>query len=576
MRSPLLAPLLLSAIAAPGSRQARQDLVLDRPVQGELTNDEAHVFTLDLPAGQFVYGEVEQRTVDVVLTILGPGGDRLGTFDQPSRGAELFEFTSAKAGVHRLEVRPFGGERGEFVARLLRCEPLGATKAARIDQILTRYAGRDRPGVVVAEVRGGEVVFEASYGMAHLEWGIPNSGRIKFDIGSTSKTFTAFAICFLARQGHLDLDADIRQVLPELPDLGATVTLRHLLTHTSGYRDAMDLVLLGGRMPEDEFDFEELFGVLRRQEELQDPPGTVHRYNNTGYQLLACVVERVTGSSLSRWLTENVFVPLGMRDTVARDARGLLIPNRAEGYIPNGAGGVRTAAQNAVTPGSSGVWSTVHDLARWMGNFESEALGGPELLESMATPFVLPGGAPNTYGLGLRIDEERGLRRIHHSGGAMAFRSWFAYYPELGAGFLLLSNTSEFHRGAVSAVAEALFGERMQPPRTAGPTAPATPLETEPEAGAAVAFDDLAGRYYSAELDALYELSVTAAGLQVRQRRLGTIALEPAGRDRFRAAWLFRELVVRRSEEGAPLGFEVSTPRNARVRFRRLPGDFGR
>jgi len=256
-----------------------------------LGSEDTHAYTLELPADYFVVGSVDQISVDVVVTVLDGEGEEVRTFDSPARGPEMFQLTTEKAGVYRFEVSPFEEETGLYEFELRLVEPGATTPEGKVDQLMSAYSGEETPGAVAAIVRDGEVEFARAYGMANLTHGIPMTVDTRNNIGSTSKQFTAFAILLLAQQGELTLDDDIRIHIEELPDLGETVTIRNLLTHTSGYREFLNALSVSGRRL-DEGDFiarEEIIALVQNQPELQNSPGAEWNYNNTAFALLTVV-----------------------------------------------------------------------------------------------------------------------------------------------------------------------------------------------------------------------------------------------------------------------------------------------
>ncbi len=344
-------------------------------------------------------------------------------------------------------------------------------------------------------VQGGRITFQGAWGMANLSHGIPLTPETRINIGSTAKQFTAFAVALLAEEGRLSLDDDIRTHLPEVPDLGATVTLRHLLTHTSGYREFINALAIGGWRIEDS-DFvgrEEALRVVQRQPELQNAPGAEWNYNNTGYLLLGMVVERVTGEPFAPWMETHVFHPVGMRHTVIREDPRQVIPDAAYGYRPLPEGGFRHGQDVGAAVGAGSVYSTLADMARWMENLSTGRHGGRAVLETMTTPTVLTSGQATTYGLGIEIDREGGLQRIHHPGGDIAHYSHFAWFPELDAGIIVVSNHGGFSSTIPARLTRAAFGAAMEPaaseagePSGAQPTSesrPASEAQPSPEAG---------------------------------------------------------------------------------------------
>ena len=491
-----LRSLTLALIAASAaSAQPAAPLTPGTVRSGTLAADGQDRYALDLDAGTFVSGTAQQLTVDVVVTVTGPDGAEVGTFDGPPRGAEPFQFVAEAAGTYTLAVAPFEGAAGDYTVTLARVEPVATTPAGRVDQAMARFDGDDRPGALVAVVDGGEVVFERAYGMANLTHGVPMTLGTRTNIGSTSKQFTAFALGLLAQRGQLSLDDDVRMHLPELPDLGETVTLRHLLTHTSGYRDFLNALALAGRRVDkgSYIDRAEIVRLVQRQPALQNAPGAAWNYNNTGYALAATVVERVTGRPFPDWMAENVFGPLGMTETVVRADPTVVVPNSAQGYLPGDDGRWREVPDLYGAMGAGGIYTTVGDLALWLGNLDTAALGGPDLIREMTTRAVLADGDTTGYGLGLMVDEVGGRRRLHHGGADNAHRSMVTFFPELHAGVIVEFNGPEDAGATASRVARAFFGDRFLDDAPAPADAPAA-------ATGSVAFDDAlfdayAGRY---------------------------------------------------------------------------------
>ncbi|MFG0285377.1 MAG: serine hydrolase [Phycisphaerales bacterium JB039] len=474
-------------------------------VTGSLETEAARSYALEVAAGQFICGEANQLDVDVVVTVLDPSGKRIATFDGPGRGPEPFQFESDEAGTYRIEIAPFQGQRGDYTLVISRMEPIATDPGARVDQLMAAYDRPDVPGGVVAVIEAGEITFARAYGAANLTEPAPFEVDTRTNIGSTSKQFTAMAILLLAQRGKLSLDDDVRRHIPELPDFGETVTLRHLLTHTSGYREILNtLALAGWRLDEGDYiDRRQIIEVVQRQPALQNSPGAEWNYNNTGYGLLAQIVERISGESFPDWMRANIFAPLGMDDTSVRAHPGQIIAHSAQGYAPEGAtGGFRNAPDLGGAPGPGAIYTTVGDLAKWVANYRTGELGGREALEQMMTPCTLTTGTPVNYGLGLFIDEYRGLKRIHHGGADTAHRSMLMYFPELDAAVITQSNNALFAPTIAGSVAEAFFGEHLEDepetPELAAADAEAT--DFDPASYDPKAFDALAGRYELEEL----------------------------------------------------------------------------
>lgn len=437
-------------------------------VPGQVRSDslaatDVHTYSIDLPAHQFVYGEADQQTVDVVVTVYAPDGGVVHQFDGPARGPETFQFDTDVAGRYRIEVKPFEQAEGRYTIAIERVEPVATEPARRVDQLMAAYDGTDVPGGVVAVVRDGEITFARGYGMANLEYGVPNTPETAFHVASVSKQFTAFAIAMLAEWGKLGLDDDVRTYVPEVPDFGKTVTLRHLLTHTGGLRDQWDLWAMSGGRMDDVIRQVDLMALVERQRELNFEPGAEFLYSNTGYMLLAEVVERVTGEDFGAWMREHVFAPLDMRSTQVYDDHERLVTGRAYSYRI-GEQGLEKAVLSYANAGATSLFTTAEDLAKWLRNLHTAEIGGRGVVERMQERGVLTTGDTLGYALGLAIGPYRGLRRIQHGGADAGYRTMLAYYPEIEAGIIVLSNLASFQVGRIATeVAEAFFGDAMAP-----------------------------------------------------------------------------------------------------------------
>lgn len=474
MKSYLTLVGLLLAFAGNAAAQAVESLVVGQSQERTLEAGGTHTYILPLEAGWFVSGRVDQHGLDVAVTVTGPDDEQVSRFDSPSgaRGAEHFRFTTAAAGPHRIQVAPVDTTvTGRYVIHLRRAEPLAAAPEERVDQIMAMF-DTDTPGAVVAVFRGGGIGFARAYGMADLTHEIPFTVQTVTNIGSTSKQFTGFALALLADRGELSLDDDVRKYIPELPDFGETITLRHLLTHTSGYREFINTLVLAGRqvLESDWVARDEVIEVVRRQPRLQNAPGAEFNYNNTAFALATTVIERVTGRPFPQWMAEEVFAPLGMENTTVRAHPGQIIPNRSTGYVV-AEGGFREVRDLGASMGAGGIYTTVSDLAQWMRNLHTAELGGAEVMRQMTTRNILTSGDTTSYGFGLFIDTDRGLRRVQHGGADVAHRSTFVYYPDLEAGYVVLSNHGSIPGSIAPEVAQAFFGEHMvQKPTPAPPS----------------------------------------------------------------------------------------------------------
>ena len=342
--------------------------------------------------------------------------------------------------------------------------PLAPTLAAGVDSVFATFTTPGSPGCALGIVQRGGLVYSRGYGLASIELGVPITSRTVFDIGSVSKQFTAMAVLLLAREGKLSLDDEIQKYVPEIPRYARPVTIRHLLHHTSGLRDYIDLLVWSGLDEEAVTDDTDALGILARQQGANFAAGAEFRYSNTGFFLLSVLVRRVSGKSLRDFAAERIFRPLGMSHTQYVDRHDLIVPGKAASYA-RADSGYRLALANWEQTGDGAVNTTVEDLLAWDGNFSSGRVGGDGALRELQTTGVLNDGKPVTYALGLVVDRYRGARRVAHGGSWAGFRAQLTRFPDLGTSIIVLCNLAEAGPGALAArVADLVLGERLTGP----------------------------------------------------------------------------------------------------------------
>jgi CubicO group peptidase (beta-lactamase class C family) len=339
---------------------------------------------------------------------------------------------------------------------------------ARVDQIFA-FVDPDAPGCALGIIQDGQLAYGRGYGLANLDWGVPIGTSTVFDIASVSKQFTATAVALLEMDGVLSLDDDVQRWVPELPDYGAAITLRHLLNHTSGLRDYLTLLNLAGFDFDNVFDEEDGVRLIVRQRAPNFDPGSEYLYSNSGYLLLANIVRRASGMSLREFLQLRVFEPLGMTRTSIWDRNTEVLPGRATGYSRAGAEGWRIDhAWNFQMGGDGQVITSVEDLLRWDANFYDPVVGGQGLLDRLHTRGVLSNGDTIPYALGLTLDRYRGLPRVQHGGSWAGFRSQVARFPGERTSIVIECNRSDANPGAyASAVADLVLEEVFPEPPAA-------------------------------------------------------------------------------------------------------------
>src|SRR5579871_5740824 len=322
-----------------------------------------------------------------------------------------------------------------LVAALVKTTTAFATndspEAKQVDAIFADLAKPGSPGCALAVARGGKIIYEKGYGLANLEQEVPITPRTVFDIGSTSKQFTASSILLLEKQGKLSVNDDVRKYIPELPDYGQKITILHLLNHTSGLRDYLTLFDLAGINIDSVTTDEDALRIVTRQKALNFDPGSEFLYSNTGFFLLSVIVKHVSGETLREFAAKNIFAPLGMTHTQYRDDHTALIPNRALAYDWNEKKRAFTLNVSYFEQtGDGAVHTSVEDLLKWDENFYTGAVGGKSLITALQEPGKLNNGKQLHYARGLFLQPYRGLQAVEHGGSWGGYRAQLLRFPE--------------------------------------------------------------------------------------------------------------------------------------------------
>lgn len=346
-----------------------------------------------------------------------------------------------------------------------------AALTKKVDAIFAEYDKADSPGCSLGVIREGKLIYTRGYGRANLEHGLPITSRTVFDIGSTSKQFSAASILLLEQQGKLSRDDDVRKWVPELPDYGRKITIRHLLHHTSGLRDYLTLMSLAGINFDGVTGADDALGIIARQKELNFAPGEEHLYSNSGYFLLSVIVERASGKSLRAFAQEHIFTPLGMRDTHFHDDHTELVARRAAAYSPKEGGGFVIDMSNFEQTGDGAVFTTVEDLLKWDQNFYEPRVGGRALVEGLLTRGKLNSGKELDYATGLVVGTHRGLPTVSHGGSWGGYRAELLRFPEQKFSVICQCNLGSTNPSRLARqVAEVYLEGQMKPaePRAGG------------------------------------------------------------------------------------------------------------
>lgn len=353
-------------------------------------------------------------------------------------------------------------------------QPLGAPRALteltpamrlRVDSVFRHLDRTDSPGCVVGISQGGRPLYARAYGMADLQHRVALAPSSIFHVASVSKQFTALSVALLAEEGKLSLDDDVRRHVPEVPDHGHRITVRQLIHHTSGLRDQWNLLSMAGwRFPDDLITEGDVLRIVARQRGLNFRPGDEYVYSNTGYTLLAVIVQRVSGQSLRAFAHERFFAPLGMRDTHFHDDHTMIVPGRTSAYVPRAGGGWRISIPVFDTYGATSLFTTAGDLLTWMAHLDAPRIGTPALWSAAQQSAVLNDGTPANYGYGLALGTWRTTRTVGHGGADAGYRAQVERVLPHGLAVAVLCNLSTAGPNVLARqVAAAVLGDQLPP-----------------------------------------------------------------------------------------------------------------
>lgn len=445
-------------------------------------------------------------------------------------------------------------------------EALEAGREAAVDALFASIGAGD-PGAALGVYSKGKLVYAKGYGIADMEDGRPITPQTQFHVASVSKEFAAFAIALLARDGKVDLNADIRRYLPYVPDFGEVITVNHLIHHTSGLRDQWSLFVLGGQDMDNRLRQKQVVNMVSRQRALNFKPGSEYSYSNTGYTLLAEIVHAVSGQTLRQFTEERIFKPLGMSKTFFFDDVDEIVPGRAQSYNrENPDKPWKRELLNYDNAGATSLFTTVEDLAKWAGNFTNPVVGDRALIDQVTTNGTLSDGKPITYGFALQRTKIGGREVITHSGADAGFRAIFVYYPVQDFAVAITANTPFDAAGKnfgldlsarVAAIADLYL------PKVPAPAVPAIDKKPNPAPLVGTYFNQYAHTLkLEARTDGLYLDSGYGKPTKLTQRANGTFDFGPPVRSYFTAV---------KGANGTIAAIEQVTPDESRVtRFDRI------
>jgi CubicO group peptidase (beta-lactamase class C family) len=453
---------------------------------------------------------------------------------------------------------------------------------AAVDEVFADVAKPGSPGCTAAIARDGKLLYAKGYGLANVEQNVGLTPDSVFDIGSTSKQFSAASILLLEKQGKLSVNDDVRKYIPELPDYGKKITILNLLNHTSGLRDYLVLFELAGVNTDSVTTDEEALALIARQKALNFGPGTEWLYSNSGFFLLSVIVKRASGQSLREFAAENIFQPLNMSHTLYRDSHTLLVPNRALAYDPIDKGtGYTFDVSYFEQTGDGAVHTSVGDLLKWDENFYTAQVGGKPFLAELQEPGNLNNGKTLDYAKGLFISKYRGLNTVSHGGSWGGYRAELLRFPDQHFSVVCLCNRSDVSpERRAKQVADIYLASVLKEKEPKKDEEDEAETKAKPEVPvAAEELKKLAGDYWSDELGVAYRLRLTNDKLVLDKILLtGGIprssdsagkAFVPVGKNEFQLTGAGIEIRFQLDAAGQPVSFTLDAGRTKGMIFRR-------
>jgi CubicO group peptidase (beta-lactamase class C family) len=433
-----------------------------------------------------------------------------------------------------------------------------------VDAIFSKW-NNTTPGCAVGVAVRGKPVLVKAYGMADLEHDVPNTPDTIFESGSLSKQFTAMAIMLLAQDGRLSLDDQVRKHIPELPDYGVPLTIRHMLTHTSGLRDWGSVASIAGApRTTREYTHAHVLDIVSRQKALNFTPGTEWSYSNTGFNLAAIIVDRVSGMSFAEFSQRRIFAPLGLTRTSWRDDHQRIVKGRAIAYSTT-SGGYQIEMPFENVHGNGGLLTTVGDLLKWNENYVHPHVGDAALVAEQQKAGKYSDGRDLEYGLGLFVRPLDGVKNIWHSGSTAGYRAHLNRFPDSQTSVAVLCNGSDGNATNAANDVSRLYLGKPRSSSIIGGSTPGVPHSAPPQKAP---LSDFVGEYWSDEAETKFTAMIDNTRLVLRRRPGVLLELEQTGTDTFRGQQL-GTVTFRRNASGAVEGLSIKQDRVWDLRFAR-------
>lgn len=341
-----------------------------------------------------------------------------------------------------------------FAFVIVSCKP-ELTFEQKVDEIFSEFTPQT-PGASVLIMQNNKVLLEKGFGLANVEQKIINEPKTNFRLASITKQFTAFSIMLLENEGKLSFDDKLEKFFPSFPDYGKNITVRQILQHTSGLVDYENCINDSVTV---QLKDQDVLDILMKQDSTYFQPGTKHLYSNSGYAVLALIVEKLSGKSFAEFLNERIFSPLKMNDSVGFEKGISQVENRAFGYANINSKFENTdQSLTSAVLGDGGIYSSVLDMAKWSLEIDKPTLLSKEKLNVAFTKLVLPNGEVVNYGFGWRLDPYKNYERPYHTGSTSGFSNMFMKIPELNLTIIVLMNVRDYDaKGYAEKIADLLI-----------------------------------------------------------------------------------------------------------------------
>ncbi len=419
-------------------------LLSDQRIDTNIAGGQIDTFYIRLDKNRFIFASLFQMGIDICIKILDPQNMVLREIDNLKSGPEFVSFTAAQPGEYKILVKSFNpmATAGRYSLGLEKNIETNNTKDELVDQLFAEFDNDYRAGAAVAIVENGNTIYKNGFGIANFDNKTPIEPSTRLNICSIGKQFTAFAIALLEQQGKLSIADDVHIYVPELYNFDSKITLANLLNHSSGLREITDLLEISGKRAGGPVSKTDVLKLIYQQKELNFNPGSEYVYCNTGYILLAEIIERITNKSYIDWMTENIFRPLGMNDTYLFYNPDRLISDFAWSYTHDNNGNYKKEQLDKNWYiGAGNVFSTVEDMAKWLINFDYPKVGNEQIISRLKSNQIsIDKDSTNFYTFGRVSGNYKGLEYYWHGGGGYGYTSQIIHFPEKKFGIIILSN----------------------------------------------------------------------------------------------------------------------------------------